>query len=35
MSMQMDAFFEKEQISILFVWVGAREGGRRGVHPKK
>jgi len=26
MSMQMDAEFKKEQISTLFVWVGALEG---------
>ena len=41
MSMQMDAYLKKEQISTLFVWVGALEGGfggggsHRGVHPKK
>jgi hypothetical protein len=42
MSMQMDAYLKKEQIGILFVWVGALEGGfgggggsLRGVHPKK
>jgi len=27
MSMQMDAYLKKEQIGILFVWVGALEGG--------
>ena len=27
MSMQMDAYFKKEQIGTLFVWVGAPEGG--------
>jgi len=27
MSMQMDAYLEKEQIGTLFVWVGALEGG--------
>ena len=30
MSMQMDAFFKKEQISTLFVRVGAPEGGLGG-----
>ena len=28
--MQMDAEFKKEQIGILFVWVGALEGGLGG-----
>ena len=30
MSMQMDAYLEKEQIGTLFVLVGATEGGFRG-----
>ena len=41
MIMQMDAYLKKEQLSTLFVWVGALEGGlggggsRGGVHPIK
>jgi len=41
MIMQMDAYLKKEQLSTLFVWVGALEGGLggggslRGVHPIK
>jgi hypothetical protein len=30
MSMQMDAYYFKEQIGTLIVWVGAPEGGVRG-----
>jgi hypothetical protein len=37
MSMQMDAYLEKEQIDTFFVWVGAPEGGfwggGRGTQP--
>ena len=33
MSMQMDAFFKKERIGTLFVWVGALEGGVWGGGP--
>jgi len=40
MSMQMDAYLDKEQIGTLFVWVGALErglggGALRGVQPEK
>ena len=41
MIMQMDAYLKMEQLSTLFVWVGALEGGLggggslRGVHPIK
>jgi len=32
--MQMDAFFKKERIGTLFVWVGALEGGFGGGGPQ-
>ena len=34
MSMQMDAYLDKEQIGTLFVWVGALEGGLGGLVPQ-